>query len=605
MGLFVRDRQYPAALSVLSRAGVVFSLLGLAWPAGAQSTGAAGAIVTEPQGLRMQNGQPSSGTATPVQVPRVEEEEDGLSGAGLDVRVEVSALEICDSEQNCAPRPELIAIYNEILRRDSVDGKVTVGTLFKIRFALQKHYRDQGQFLSRVILVQQTLSPKEPVKYKLYEGIIGQVIVNAGADVGSVKSLIQRMGNRLLTGRPATLADVERQLLLIQDIPGISARARFAASPSQEGAAVLTIDVVRTPYAGFASIDNRGAGFAGPWQGTLGMSANSFTSLGDRTSVYLFSTPDREQRFGQLSFSTILTADGLGVSIQGGHGPSYPGGLLGEAGFASDVTMAGLQMTMPMLRSRRSNLWLSGGLALNNSHIKLENEAGGYERVTKSHVRLVSLGLSASHLDGLIDPQWPGFNEFSVGIDQGLQGLGATGRDDPLTARPDSRPDFTRITGRLSRRQSLTPTGGGESSWAVDLRLAIAGHYGVGILPPSQKAQLGGLEFGRGYYYGMLTGDRALSGSIEVTARRALNDWIADASIAPYIFYDHGMVWNLAEGDPSRRFLHSVGGGLRLDLSRHVSVEAEYARRLVTNPSRTNETPLKPSRVFGRLVVRY
>jgi hemolysin activation/secretion protein len=535
----------------------------------------------------------------------VEEEEDGLSGAGLDLRVEVGKLDICDSQQDCTPRPELVAIYEKILSQDKVDGKVTVGTLFKIRFALQKHFRDQGQFLSRVILERQQLHSDRPVKYKLYEGLIGQVIVNAGADVGPVKSLIQRMGDRLVTNRPATLSEVERQLLLIQDIPGISARARFAASPSQEGAAVLTIDVVRTPYAGFASIDNRGAGFAGPWQGTLGISANSFTSLGDRTSVYLFSTPDSEQRFGQLAFSTILTSDGLSLSVQGGHGPSYPGGLLGEAGFASDVTMAGLQLTMPMLRSRRSNVWLSSGMAMNNSHIKLKQDAGAYERITKSHVRTVSLGLSASHLDGLIDPEWPGFNEFSLGIDQGLQGVGATGRNDPLTARPDSRPDFTRITGRLSRRQALTPTGGNEGTWAWDLRLAIAGQYGVGVLPPSQKSQLGGLEFGRGYYYGLLSGDRAVSGSVEVTARRPLNEWFADASIAPYIFYDHGMVWNLANGDPGRRFLHSVGGGLRFDLSRHVSVEAEYARRLVTNPSRTNENPLNPSRVFGRLVVRY
>ncbi|MFV3126325.1 ShlB/FhaC/HecB family hemolysin secretion/activation protein [Niveispirillum sp. KHB5.9] len=581
-------------------ASICFSTLGPAVSAGAQSVVPPGVPTTAPQDSKLRDAQAYTQADGQIMIPGAEDEGEEadaakLSGAVYDEQVTVAKVLVL----NGGVAAEKFAVPAAADLAKKLEGtSIKVRRLFEVKFQMQALYRSRGHFLARVILERQKFDPKSAtVTYKIYEGTISAVAVNG--EVGPVKSLIQRMANRLVTDQPVTLAEVERQLLLIQDIPGISVRARFAAAPSQEGATVLTIDVARTPYAGFASIDNRGAGFAGPWQGALGLSANSFTGLGERTGVYLFSTPDREQRFGQLAFSTVLTADGLALRAQGGYGPSYPGGLLGEAGFASNVTTAGLELGMPMLRSRRSNLWLHLGFSLNNSHIRLKQADDRYQRITSSHVRVASLGLQANHVD-----QWDGVTDLSLDVDQGMEGLGATSRDDPMTARPDSRPDFTRFTGRLSRRQAL-PAPGGPGPWELDLRLTLAGQYGVGVLPPSQKAQLGGLEFGRGYYYGLLTGDRALSGSVELTARRPIGGWIADARIAPYIFYDHGMVWNVAEGDPGRRFLHSAGGGLRLDLGPHVSTEVEYARRLVTNPSRTNETALAPSRVFGRLIVRY
>lgn len=509
---------------------------------------------------------------------------------------------------------ELDEIYAEFIGKT-----IPVTELFRLRHKIQQRYRERGYFLTRVILKAQELPTENAVPQLIaVEGYISRALVQG--DVGRVQSLVERMAKRLEHGEAATLAAVERQLLLIQDIPGISARARFAAAPTPppspdpkdnagclsglekdagmkaSGASVLTIDVVRTPYAGFASIDNRGAGFAGPWQGAIGFSANSFTGLGDRTEAYFFTSPDREQRFGQVALSTILTADGLSLRVQGGYGPSYPGGLLGEAGFASDVTTAGVQLTLPIHRRRRANLWLSTGFSLNDSHIKLSDGNDGYLRVTESHLRMFNLSLRGNIVDG-----WKGLTDFTVGIDQGMRGLGATPRESDLTARPDSRPDFTRLTGRLSRRQALETFG----QWTFDAELSLAGQVGFNVLPPSQKGQLGGIEFGRGYYYGLLTGDRSLAGSVELSARRALEQWRPGAGVTPYLFYDHGMVWNIAIDDPGRRFLHSAGAGLRLDLGRHLTGEIEYARRLVTNPSRTNEADLDPSRVFVRLVARY
>lgn len=529
---------------------------------------------------------PPGARTAPLQLPTVEEDGAIPDFDGQEVTVSRIILE----DTTALPDADLRALSAGLEGR-----RVPVADLFRLRTAIEVAYRRQGFFLTRVLLPEQSLDEHAAeVRLKVLEGHISDVIVQG--DVGPVEALIRRMAEKLRTGKPARLADVERQLLLIQDIPGISARARFGASPDKPAGSVLTIDVVRTPYAGFVAIDNRGPGFSGPWQAAFGLSGNSATAYGDRIEGYIFSTPGPEQRYGQMVLSGILTDDGLSAKAYVGYGPSFPGGLLGQAGFASDVLTAGAQATYPLVRSRRTNLWLSGGLELNNSHIKLKQADGQYERVTRSHLRIGKLSAKASHVDG-----WRGATELTLGLDHGLKALKATPRDSDQTARPESRPDFTRVTGRLSRRQAL----GSDGLWTFDMEAALAGQYGFTVLPPSQKAQLGGLEFGRGYYFGQLTGDRAVSGSVEFQARNALDSWISGANAGPYLFYDHGIVWNIATGDPGRRYLHSIGGGLRFDLGRWLSTELEYARRLTRNPSRTNEAPLGPSRVSVRLVARY
>ncbi|OYQ34510.1 hypothetical protein CHU95_10830 [Niveispirillum lacus] len=133
----------------------------------------------------------------------------------------------------------------------------------------------------------------------------------------------------------------------------------------------------------------------------------------------------------------------------------------------------------------------------------------------------------------------------------------------------------------------------------------MTGTYGFHVLPPSQKAQLGGASYGRGYHFGQLTGDRAVQASVEL-AGRSPSDWLlAGSSIGPYLFYDYGTVCDIAPEDPPRRYLHSVGGGVRLGLTRFLSLDVEYARRLVTNPARSNDEKLNPDQVFLRLLGRF
>lgn len=536
---------------------------------------------------------PSPPPGNTIILPEIEEEVKPLPQAVLGADGQklpsFKLLDIALTGNRSIPTEELKPVY-----ADHINHDITIGDLFAIRDRLQDIYIKRGYFLTRVILEPgELLITGATPKIRVIEGVITDVVLNG--DPGPVEERVRRIAEKLRSDNAVTMAEVERQLLLIQDLPGIAVRARFGPSLSGAGS-VLTLDVVRTPFAGYVSIDNRGPGYAGPWQGTLAVATHSHTALGERVELYLYSTPSKEQRFGQVALTLPLNDDGMTLRGYGGYGPSYPGGLLRAAGFASDVTTGGLSLSYPVIRSRRTNLWLQAGVELNNANIRLKQSDGKYARLSESHLRIVNLDAKVSHAD-----TWLGVTELSLGVNRGLKGLGATPSDDALSPRPDSRTDFTRADVTLSRRQALTSIG----TMNVDLTAAIVGTYGFDVLPPSQKAQLGGSSFGRGYHFGQLTGDRAAQASLEL-AGRAPTDWLmAGSSVGPYLFYDYGTVWDIAPEDPPRRYLHSVGGGVRLGLGRYLSLDLEYARRLVTNPARSNDEKLKPDQVFVRLIGRF
>lgn len=461
--------------------------------------------------------------------------------------------------------------------------RISVSTLFTIRNKLAAAYRQHGYFLTRVILKPQELmlnEGRQPVSMEIVHGVITDIVLEG--DAGPVGSRILAMASRLKDRPGLRMQDIERQLLLIQDLPGIAVRARFSPADNQNapqtGQVRLTLDVARTAFAGIVNIDNRGSSFVGPWQMGAGLSLNAMTSLGERVETYLFSAAGREQLYGQLAVTLPVGLDGMLLRMHGGYGPSRPGGTLGQAGFESKVLVAGASLSHPVIRSRRTNLTLAAGVTVNNADISLDPPGAPGQRLSESHLRVLRLSADASHVDG-----WHGATQLSAAFDRGLHIFGATPRDSALTPRPQSTPEMDKLSARITRRQAL------ESWGTIDLDLvaSLVGQYAFDVLPPSQKAQLGGMEFGRGYYYGQLTGDHMAGGALELVATRALDWSLAGSSTGLYGFYDYGTVWNIADSDPPRRHLHSLGGGLRLRLGRFAELDAEYARRLSRNPTAT------------------
>ena len=236
--------------------------------------------------------------------------------------------------------------------------------------------------------------------------------------------------------------------------------------------------------------------------------------------------------------------------------------------------------------------------------IDITGPTGTPALISESHLRILRAGGALDFQDAQFF-ELPAANLAVLTVSQGLPGLGASSNDAFLVPRPNSRVDFTKLTGELTRVQNIATFG----NVGTALKLSIGGQYTGDILPPSEKFYLGGNRFGRGFFYGQITGDRAIGSTVELQFNTGFTDVPILApdhrlDVQFYGFWDTGFSYNLAPGDFNQN-IKSIGLGARSDLTEWLFVELEGVHRLAIQPSGANTNRLSAYAGFARVVVRY
>jgi hemolysin activation/secretion protein len=467
--------------------------------------------------------------------------------------------------------------------------------------ALQTRYRSDGYILTVVRGQVETVNGRNVFVLRAVEGYISQVKLDG--DIGPAGTLAYSYLQNLTTIRPVRNADLERYLLLVQDIPGVSVRSVLRRA-DEPGAVEMIAQLSRKPFNAYYQYDNRGSPEVGPSEMLLSGASNSFTSFGEQLQGIFYNTFNREEIYGQVNGSAFLGSEGLRVTGYFGRGNTQPGGILTGTGYNSDLTIGDIGLTYPLIRSRRLNLGLSGLLYTYDSPISLTGPAGAPVLASESHLRILRFGGALDFQDAaMID--LPAANLALLTVSQGLPGLGASAGDAALPPRPNNVIDFTKLTGELTRVQNIATFG----NVGTALKLSIGGQYTGDILPPSEKFYLGGTRFGRGYWYGQVTGDRAIGSTVELQVNTGFTDvpFLAPAhrlDVQFYGFWDTGFGYNLAPGDLNQN-IKSLGLGARSDLTEWLFVEVEGVHRLAIQPNGANTQRLSAYAGYARVVVRY
>jgi hemolysin activation/secretion protein len=459
---------------------------------------------------------------------------------------------------------------------------------------IQTRYREDGYVLTVVRPGNvESVGGRSTLRIRVIEGFISDVKLDG--DIGPAGVLVYNFLNKLTSIRPVNIADIERALLLSQDVPGVSVRAVLRPGTGEAGAVEMIGQVGRKPFGGYVQYDNRAPPFAGPHELLVGAQANSFTSAGERTEIILYDTPfTREQLFGQGSVEGFVGSSGLKLRAYGGYGSSRPGEPLSEAGFRSRLLLAGASASYPVIRTRPLSLDLS--LAFDISHSEIQST----DLTTQtSDLRIVRLGETLDFQDQTFGMGLLSANTVALTVHQGIPGLGASKSDDPNAPRSGNKVDFLKLTGELTRVQNLFEF----ANNLVALKLSVGGQYTGDVLPPNEKYFLGGTKYGRGFFSGEITGDRALGTTAELQLNTSTN-WPTTLGIQPYLFYDTGWAWNLAPGDLDQH-VKSAGVGVRISLGQRVSLELEGDRRFTRRPTGAEVSPLSPYAGFVTLIARF
>jgi hemolysin activation/secretion protein len=480
---------------------------------------------------------------------------------------------------------------------------VPLARIEQARLAVLNLYRADGFVLTTV---NAALDPGGRLRFVVIEGYIAKIQLEG--DIGPAATQALRFLNHLVGARPVSTAMLERWLLLVQDIPGVAVHAVLRPSANDPGAITLVAQLSRQAFAGLLTVDNRAFRLTGPVELLAVLDANSFTQFGERTELSLFHSDGGTQNFGQASEEFFVGGSGLKFHVSLGNGQTEPSDALRKLGYHGFTTVASAAATYPVIRSRQQTLTVGAYFDVEENEIKLDiGPLGQSIRSGRDSLRVGRVAADYALQDIWLGGAFPAVDSAELRISHGFTGLGGTDTDNPLPSRAGENPGFTKIDGEIARTQSLFSPWNGAT---VALKAALAGQYSGDVLPPTEQYFLGGAEFDRGFYAGEVTGDSALTGTLELQLNTGIDlPWLArlqPVSAQFYLFRDQGETWNNTPLDPNQR-LSSEGGGVRLGITRFTEFDLEGVIRDTRTPAGTagEVTALKADALYWRVLARF
>lgn len=477
---------------------------------------------------------------------------------------------------------EILAEYYQPV----IGQTVSAGKIASIADAIQARYRKDGYFLSAARATAAAEDGGVKIRIHVTEGYIADVKIDG--DIGPAGTKVYEFLQNLVGVKPVNIEEVERYLLLAQDVPGVSVRAVLRPSGGEPGAVELVAQVARKSVSGLVNFDTRGPKTAGPSEMLVSATADSFTSAGERTELDLFNTPfDSEQIFAQLSVSALVGSEGLMVRGYTGYGITSPGDVLRNIGYKGRLNTGGIAANYPLIRSRALTLELTSNFDVFQSEIDLFGPSGLRARQANSRLRILRLGEALSFQDTFLGDDMAAANSVTFQVHKALDMFGASANDAQLQPRPGTVSNFVKYSGEIVRVQDLFSV----DDYRFALKLAVAGQWTRSILPSSEEFFLGGNQYGRGFFSGEVTGDRALAETAELQINSAVPNFITwfddqppNIGLRYYAFFDNGQIWNRTPATPPQS-VQSAGIGVAMTPYPNFTLTLEGDNRFTLRPT--------------------
>ncbi len=358
--------------------------------------------------------------------------------------------------------------------------------------ALTSAYHNAGVFAAKVFIPPQTINDGIVMLY-VYEGILdknGFVLKNSGKRVRN--SVIEPIINHnLQVGEVILTADIERSILLLEDMPGIHSDVTLYPG-EQVGTAKLKYEIRDEKLVtGNIDFDNFGGYYTGQYRLGGTVYVNSPTTSGDQLTLRLV-TSGEDSNYGFLRYSIPALGNGTRVGFSTDYldynlGKEFS--VLGSEGNAFEFRGF---INHPYVRSRHTNL----NLGIDLAHLKLED----YDNIGDLAKRTINSGIlriSGDHDDDMFAA---GTTYYSIDLTLGnldIEGNQAYIDFDNQNTKTEG--GFSKVYMALSRLQHL----GGKLSTFISL----SGQLASKNLDSSQKFYLGGPFSVPGYPTGQVSGD--------------------------------------------------------------------------------------------------
>ena len=400
----------------------------------------------------------------------------------------------------------------------------------------------------------------------------GNIVINRDKTVRIVNRVILGyVQPTVVLGQPINLRDAERSMLLIKDMPGVTAKASLVPG-SVSGTSGVELDVSEGPlFSGSLSADNQGNPYTGSLRGNVFVSINDPLHRGDQMTLLLSDASGLQQ--GRIGYSIPVSSDGVCANI------SYTGmryklgkefAVLQYKGQSQKIDAG---FSYPMLRSRYANL---AATMTYGYHAFIDTLVD--TNIRDNQLNSVTIALNGDRYDPLFGG---GYTRYNLGVTTGAHHESIA--DISLT---DTEGTYSRFNLGLARLQHLAER--------FNLHLSGSAQFSTGNLSSSEKLSLGGPSGVRAYPIGEASGDEGELINAELRYQLSLpSKW---GSLQLSGFFDAGHItlnknryfFDVTNATDSNDYwLQGAGLGLNYSYLSTFSLSASWAHVIGDNPGRS------------------
>jgi hemolysin activation/secretion protein len=432
-----------------------------------------------------------------------------------------------------------------------VGKDLSLNDLNRLVARINHYLRERGFLVATAYIPAQTISDGQ-VEIAIVPGKYGAININNQARIADER--LRKMATGLKEGDIVTKAELERVLLLINDLPGVAVKATMA--PGRDpGTTELTLNVTDTDkYTGSVYADNWGNRFTGAVRGGFGTNVANLTQHGD--VLQIGGQTAGEGLMGcNLGYNLPLGYRGTRLTLDYSRIDYTLGEDFEDLDASGDTTVAGTAVSYPFRRSRAGNLYGTIGYDYKVLNDQLSDS------VTPKTVRVWKLGINGNFTD-----RRRGVNQYAITWSHGDLSI-----DDANAAATDfnskTAGGFNKLSLNYRRQQQLNPK--------YSLNIQFSGQLSDGNLDSSEKLYLGGADGVRAYPQGEAASDQG--GLLTVELKRSIPKWSNGQNpiyLAAFSDLGFGQI-----ATDNHRTLSDVGLGLGW-MRRNFNLRLDYAAKL-------------------------
>jgi hemolysin activation/secretion protein len=424
-----------------------------------------------------------------------------------------------------------------------LDLQLNLHDLSRAADSITRLYQENGYPVARAVLPAQKVE-KGIVRFEIIEGRVGELRFEGNKRYST--SYLQAFLSSLPSGGLITTAGLEHDLLLLNGLPGLTARA--VLEPGQAfGTSDVTIKVEEKLLSAFVVPNNFGLEETGQWRVDAGASINSLLGLGDQTSYYGIRAQNGLLNYDSLTYAIPVTPLGTRLELNYSQTDYRVGGQFTALGLDGESNNREARLVHPYLLGRAQNLLLNLGLR----QTRMRQRALGVQ-LSEDKVTVVNFGAT--------------YNQ--IGQDSSL----TNGSAQFTTNNEDNSVGTRRNAVRFKMLLDGNHLRGLSREWDFFMR----GVYGFSVdpLPDSEKFALGGPGSVRGYRPSELRGDGVALFTSELRRQLSIGNVLGTAGL----FYDVGSARYKAPGFVEGTVtIQSVGANVTFYLRPGIQTKLEFA----------------------------